>query len=69
MADDSYNFYGMTFYNDTNATQSATLFETESNSRNIAGIVSCVFVSLMFVGTIGFCIRQRLVRKPAFHEI
>ena len=67
-------FYGMTFYNVSNATNTTQQVPIETmveNERNVTAvsIAAGVFVVGMLIGTTIFCIRQRITKKPAFDEI
>lgn len=68
-------FYGMTFYNESNATTTMATGTTtpapDLNEKNITAvsIAAAVFVVGMVIGTTVFCVRQRLTKKPAFDEI
>lgn len=62
------SFYGMTFYNETLNT---TIVDVINNETNITAvkIAAAVFVAGMSIATCAFCIRERLIKKPAFDAI
>ena len=65
------SFYGMTFYNASNSTEEILKEVTVEEESNITAlsIAAAIFVTGMTIATMTFCIRQRMLRKPAFDEI